>query len=138
MDTAHGVAHFNILVNPVLDFSGRNLHVLNMRVTLDPLSVYCLGCHDNPNDLELTSPGSLIYKHATDNGLSHPIGINYDEAASRTKDVKSNGMDQRIMLFDGKIGCCSCHDPYALGGGVGLRIGDRVNWVELCKGCHVR
>jgi len=138
MDTAHGVAHFTVLNNPVMDYSDRNLHVLNTRVTLDPLSVYCLNCHDNPNEPELTSPGSEVYKHGSDNGLSHPLGIDYDDAARRSKDVKPYDMDPRILLFDGKIGCCSCHDPYALGGGVGLRIGDKTGWQELCMGCHIR
>lgn len=138
MDTAHGVAHFNVLNNPVLDYSGRNLHILNTSVTLDPLSVFCLNCHDSPGNPEYTSPGSYVYKHGPDNGLSHPIGIDYDEAARGSKDVRSNGMDPRLLLFDGKIGCCSCHDPYALGGGLGLRIGDNTGWQELCMGCHIR
>jgi len=138
MDTAHGVAHFTVLFDPAIDYSGRDLHILNTRVTLDQLSVYCLNCHDSPSNPEYTSPGSAVYKHAADNGLSHPVGIDCDEVAQRNKYIKTNNRDPRLMLFDGKIGCCTCHDPYAIGGGLGLRIGDKTGWQELCMGCHIR
>lgn len=137
MNKAHGVAYFTAVTSVVLDYSGRRLHIRDKLVVLDRLSVFCLNCHDSPDNPELTNPGSEVFAHGSDNGLSHPVGIDYDEAAWRNKELRGGDMDTRILLFDGKVGCCSCHDPYSPGG-IELRIGGMTNYTDLCMGCHIR
>ena len=138
MDRAHGFANFSVNGEFTMDYTGWGLHIRDTVVKLDRLSVFCMGCHDNPKSRELASPGSYAYKHGADNGTSHPIGIKYDEAAWNNMEIRLKDRDARIPLFGGKIGCCSCHDPYKPGGGLGLRIGNRSDWHGLCQGCHIR
>ncbi len=138
MDRAHGVANFTVLVRETLDYSDRRLFgVLDTLVSLDDLSVYCLNCHDDPINPELTSPGSEAYMHGPDNGMSHPVGIDHEAAAMNNRELRLADRDPRILLFDGKIGCCSCHDPYAPGVSIGLRVGSTVDYTALCLGCHI-
>lgn len=137
MDKAHGVAHYTVLTSVVLDYSDRRLNIRDKLVTLDRLSIFCLNCHDNPDNPELTMPGSGVFVHGSDNGLSHPIGIDYGEAAWKNRELRDRDMDPRLVLFDGKVGCCSCHDPYTPGG-MELRIGSMTNYTDLCMGCHIR
>lgn len=138
MDTAHGVAHFTVNTSILWSYAAQDLDGEYPLGRLDRLTIFCLNCHDNPGNPELTTPGSEVYRHGPDNGLSHPIGVDYEEACSRNRELKLYDRDERLVLFDGRIGCCTCHDPYAVGGGVGLRIGERVYWQELCEGCHIR
>ena len=71
---------------------------------------------------------------------SHPIGMDYREAAlarqldrsaSELRDVSL--LDDRIRLFEGMVGCGSCHNPYSdnpyflVIDGAGGR---------LCNSCH--
>jgi len=124
MDRAHGFANFMIL-----DPASR----------LDELSLACMGCHDGPSDPEKTTLGAGVWLHGTDVGLSHPIGTDYIGAARNNKELKPlEVMDARLVLFDGRLGCCTCHDPYMPGGGAGLRVGIKGSYAPLCMGCHIR
>ncbi|MFQ5586436.1 MAG: hypothetical protein ACE5GF_06415 [Thermodesulfobacteriota bacterium] len=58
--------------------------------TLDPESTRCLSCHNK------TVP--------FDTANHHPVGIVYSEAAP---------LDPAIRLFNGRIGCATCHVPYS-------------------------
>lgn len=137
MDRAHGVAKFVVLTTVRMEYGDRDLDIRDTRPALDDLSVFCMNCHTTPGTPAYTSSIASSYRHGPDNGLSHPIGIDYGEAAWANKELKTES-DPRLPLFDGKLGCCTCHDPYAVGGGVGLRIGERRFWQELCQGCHIR
>lgn len=138
MDKAHGVAEFRVLTSVFMDYSGRALDIRDTLVALDRLSTFCLNCHDAPRNREYTQPGSNVYRHGPDNGLSHPVGIDYNEAAWNNRELRLKDMDPRLPLFDGKIGCCTCHDPYAPGDGQGLVIGQRDGYQDLCFGCHIK
>jgi predicted CXXCH cytochrome family protein len=43
-------------------------------------------------------------------------------------------MDPRIWLFEGRVGCGSCHSPFA--GGEALLVMSNVG-SRLCLSCHV-
>lgn len=106
---------------------------------LDPLSEMCSGCH--AEDEEVVDIADIkkenMWSIGSGIGHSHPIGIDYDRAAWGNKELISmDDVDPRIVFFDGKIGCGSCHNLYAPGGGVSLVIGDRDNYQDLCFGCH--
>ena len=68
--------------------------------TLDPLSARCLACHDGT--------------------LGKGVGVRYRASApakpvdERSPRLRPEAMlDKRIRLFNGKVGCGSCHDPYS-------------------------
>jgi len=125
MDRSHGFARFD---------------VLDPSTGLDKLSVACLDCHNDPGSVPKTTLGSGIWRHAIEGiGLSHPVGVDYYNATMRTKDlVGIKDLDPRIKLFDGKMGCCTCHDPYSPGDGQGLVIGERDSFQNLCFACHIK
>ena len=82
---------------------------------LDAESRMCLGCHDNvsvtiPSDNETSRQRKLRWRNMSD----HPIGMNYDNVAMRRpRHYRYPLFDQRIRLFNGRIGCGSCHSPYS-------------------------
>ena len=125
MDKAHGFAHFE---------------VLDPASPLDPLSLACLDCHDDSPGSRKTTLGEGVWKHATEGiGLSHPIGMDYYRATINHKDlVPERDLDKKLRLFDGKMGCCTCHDPYAPGDGRSLVIGTKESYQDLCFACHIK
>lgn len=124
MDRAHGFSSYT---------------VIDPTVTLDKLSTMCLDCHDNISHPAMTYPGAGVWRHGSDIGLSHPIGVNYADAAAKRRDLRPvSELDQRIIFFDGRLGCGTCHDPYLPGGGVCLRIGAKGSFQALCMTCHIR
>ncbi|MGA2191850.1 MAG: cytochrome c3 family protein [Nitrospirota bacterium] len=123
MDRGHGFANFE---------------VLDKDSEIDSLSLACLDCHDNSP--QKTSLGPRVWKHASDSiGLSHPIGIDYSkETADNRELVRAENLDTRLRLFDGKMGCCTCHDPYSPNDGKALVIGKRGSYQDLCLSCHIK
>jgi hypothetical protein len=125
MDKGHGFARFEVL-DPAPE--------------LDPLSLACIDCHNDPGSLTRTSLGQGVWRHAQKGiGLSHPIGMDYYRATREHKDLVPFGdLDKRLKLFDGKIGCCTCHDPYAPNDGQALVIGKHRSFQDLCFACHIK
>lgn len=82
---------------------------------LDAESQSCLSCHEG---ITATISGGIgISQHTgrLDIMANHPIGMRYSGVVSRNA-LKYNmlpGNDQHIRLFDGKMGCGSCHSPYS-------------------------
>lgn len=106
---------------------------------MDPLSVMCSGCHaEDEEEVDVAEiKKENMWSIGSGIGHSHPIGIDYDRAAWRNRElVPMDEVDPRIVFFDGKVGCGSCHNLYAPGGGASLVIGDRDNYQDLCFGCH--
>jgi predicted CXXCH cytochrome family protein len=124
MDRAHGFSSYTVLYPDP---------------PLDSLSIMCIDCHNAPGSFQKTYPGAGIWKHGPDMGLSHPIGTDYRDAAMRDKQLKAMiDLDHRLLFFEGRIGCCTCHDPYRPGGGVDLRIGVKGGFQDLCLACHIK
>ncbi|HEY3347249.1 MAG TPA: cytochrome c3 family protein [Nitrospirota bacterium] len=125
MDRGHGFAHFEVLDNSE---------------ELDNLSLACLDCHDDEAKGKKTTIGMGRWRHASEGiGLSHPIGMDYRRSTMDFKDlVPDNELDKRIKLFNGKLGCCTCHNPYIPGNGESLVIGTKESYQDLCFACHVK
>ena len=95
----------NTIANPV-SFDG----------AIDPESQTCLGCH---SEITATVPGyneTSAEKAIRRSRLKdHPIGMNYKSSsmakAGRLRSLEHAG--SAIRLFDGKVGCGSCHSLYA-------------------------
>lgn len=100
--------------------------------SIDPLSLECMGCHDGSigSGAEYGAAGG-IWMH--DSG-SHPIGVSYREARMQGATlVATSQLDARLKLFDGRIGCGTCHDMYALG--TSKLVMDNTESI-LCRSCH--
>ncbi|MCC7408200.1 MAG: hypothetical protein IT442_09020 [Phycisphaeraceae bacterium] len=92
--------------------------------TIDALSLQCLTCHDG------TTGKSL--------GLSHPIAVSQDRAAREIYSgslayTAPNRLDSRVPLFDGLVGCVSCHSPYSQ---IPKRLVIDNTHNQLCLTCH--
>jgi len=86
---------------------------------IDKISRMCLSCHDGSigaNADSRISSGS--WQHggsfsSIDPRGSHPIGVKYRAAARRGGLRPIGALNRAIKLFEGRVGCSSCHDPYS-------------------------
>ena len=106
---------------------------------LDHLSTRCLECHDG-------TLASNVGAHTGKRGLSigkassHPVGVRYPMvpgniiSGKRSSNLRGfSSVDKRIRLFDGKVGCGSCHNPYSKNEKF-LVIDPKGG--RLCRSCH--
>jgi predicted CXXCH cytochrome family protein len=104
---------------------------------LDPVSLECLNCHDGviaPDaSYQLQGGDALTYQR---DGRSHPIGVDYQQAAALDNELRPVSMlASDIVFYDGKVGCVSCHNPYSRIRRM-LVIDDAGS--ELCLECHIK
>lgn len=106
---------------------------------VDRVSARCLGCHDGTvgRNVARTSARQPMGMRRNE---SHPIGMDYREVALARRLDRSSPelrdvslLDDRIRLFEGMVGCGSCHNPYS----------DNPNFLvidgaggRLCMSCH--
>lgn len=78
---------------------------------LDKASIECLGCHDGTiSKMAQAEVKGGEFQHGI--GLSHPIGIEYPKVSRKNDYIPLDALPEEIQLFDGKISCLSCHNPY--------------------------
>ncbi len=101
---------------------------------LDSFSAECLSCHDGViskmNPVEVRS-GS--FRHGI--GLSHPVGVEYPSSGRRDEFRPLSSLPGEIKLFNGKVGCLSCHNPY---GGKKVLLSMENRRSALCLTCHIK
>lgn len=138
-DTCHGD-----VVSPTEDHQAAlgEAHFLSSYIEIipgdeiDPMSKNCLTCHDGTYATTVTINAG-IWTHSEDAMTSHPIGIDYEEArlkAGRKTDLRPIGqVDPRMLFFNGRVGCGTCHNPYT----------DEMKYLvkddyrsQLCFSCH--
>lgn len=102
---------------------------------IDPISVSCISCHDGSIGKQVDyiyRSGSGIWTH---NKGSHPVGSNYNECRMRRGNLRPKSkISKKIKFFNGKVGCCSCHNPYSSKPG---RLVMSNKGSRLCFQCHV-
>ncbi len=94
-------------------------------IDLDIESRNCLSCHD----------GTVASDIGREGHQGHPVGVIMASSnPNREMPVRSaNMLDPRIRLFDGRVGCNSCHNPYS--GEKNQLIMSNVA-SRLCLSCH--
>lgn len=96
---------------------------------VDTFSVECLSCHDGTisKEPQVQVKGGM-WQHGI--GMSHPIGVDYP----RSEDFAyPESLPKEVRLFDGKVGCLSCHEIYAKEKNM-LVMNNRGS--RLCLSCH--
>ena len=97
---------------------------------IDQESRSCLACHDR---VTVTIPGeneAHEQRQARRQNMSnHPIGMSYGQISrSHSRDFKSPlALGPRVRLFEGRVGCGSCHSPYSATPKL---------LVDRCSGCN--
>ncbi|HWR59390.1 MAG TPA: cytochrome c3 family protein [Thermodesulfovibrionales bacterium] len=76
---------------------------------IDEVSNQCLACHNGVNAKNIASglPGCFCPEEQT----GHPIGVQYETSGKKTKVLKH--LDKSVKLYNGKLGCGTCHEPYS-------------------------
>ena len=105
---------------------------------IDSESQTCLSCHE---DVTVTIPGENETRTERYNRWSrmkdHPIGMSYE----RTMANNMHGFNplatdsEEIRLFDGKVGCGSCHSLYSRQKNYVVA---NSNGTTLCRQCHYK
>jgi predicted CXXCH cytochrome family protein len=118
-----------------------NIHIGTYKVTdsstrIDRTSLGCIECHDSQMEASVNGLGAGTWSHIN-NAFKHPIGTSYENISSReARNYRPASMINReIKLFDGKIGCGTCHNIYSKENFM-LVINNRRS--RLCLECHIK
>ena len=82
---------------------------------LDSVSLKCLSCYDGSTaqDVNHPLPGESAF-FSDMKGLSHPMGVDYREAAARNRKLRPpEVLSPAMAVYGGKVGCASCHMLYS-------------------------
>jgi len=105
--------------------------------SLDSESQSCMSCHDGT--LAPAADGGGGHPHVAGHAGDHPLGV-VMQAGKRVKDsdfrlANPRSIDHRVRLFNGAVGCGSCHSAYSREQDqlVMSNLGSR-----LCLTCHTQ
>ncbi|MBI4849973.1 MAG: cytochrome c3 family protein [Nitrospirae bacterium] len=102
---------------------------------IDRMSLECIQCHDKQISEPRNSLGAGIWTHLKEG--KHPIGISYRSISTRKMRGfrPSDTIREEIKLYEGKIGCGTCHNVYSKNKSM-LVIDNKGS--ELCLECHIK
>ncbi|MBN1956896.1 MAG: hypothetical protein JXQ81_03260 [Desulfuromonadales bacterium] len=108
-----------------------------MTQILDRVSLECLSCHDgviaSDASYKIVGEDALTYQR---DGLSHPIGMDYRRATLKDRELRPvETLSPYIALYDGKVGCASCHNPYS---SQHRMLTMNNSGSALCLECHIK
>jgi len=108
-------------------------------VRLDEMSIKCMSCHDAILGSESTVTNVDIYRsqHSNTTGLTHPVGVSYAEAKRKYRGAYRDmaKLPPQIKFYGGRVGCGTCHSPYARGHSQLVMDNYGSN---LCLACHIK
>ncbi len=110
--------------------------VTNPNGTLDDYTLQCIECHDRFINRTSLSAGSGKWKHSSFK-LNHPVGIIYQNFAVKNQAAYNalTTLPEEIRLFNGKIGCGTCHNVYSK---EKFMLVTNNYQSRLCRQCHVK
>ncbi len=78
------------------------------------MSLECIECHIASLNVPTASLGAGIWNHES-REMNHPIGIYHERiSAQKMRYYRPSSMlPKEIRLFNGKIGCGTCHNVYS-------------------------
>jgi len=118
-----------------------NVHMGSYKITdhttrIDRMSLECIECHDRHITEPVDSLGAGKWEHFNKK-QNHPIGVSYEK--SSTREIRqfrpASMLSKEIKLFDGKIGCGTCHNIYSKERFM-LVVNNRKSM--LCLECHIK
>ena len=100
------------------------------------MSLECIECHDSYMKSATDTLGAGRWNHFSKN-TGHPIGINYKEIRRKnTNKFRPEVMlGREIRLFNGKIGCGTCHNIYSE---EKKMLAESNMKSRLCLECHIK
>ncbi len=105
--------------------------------SLDAYTLQCIECHDR----RINDPGDTLgagrWRHGGASRLNHPVGISLDRVAGQNprQYKRAVTLPPEIRLFDGKIGCGTCHNAYSREKNLLVM---RNTGSRLCLACHIK
>ena len=90
--------------------AAKKYEITDKAVFVDDISAECMNCHDSTPDKGLNL-GAGTWLH--DQGGSHKIGVDYMRAYAKGGFNHPSMMHKNIRLFNGKIGCGTCHSGFS-------------------------
>jgi len=105
------------------------------KTRIDRMSLGCIECHDTYLTEPVKSLGAGTWNHYSK--LNHPIGISYKRISSKKmRGFRPAGMlGKEIRLYDGKIGCGTCHNIYSKRK---FMLPMDNMYSKLCLECHIK
>jgi predicted CXXCH cytochrome family protein len=117
-----------------------NIHPGSYKVTdielrIDRMSLECIECHDTHFKDRMDFIGAGSWRHSSK--MSHPIGIKYREKSMKKMNSFNpvSMLSKEVPLFDGKIGCGTCHSIYS--SNRAMLVMDNMG-SRLCRECHLK
>jgi len=104
---------------------------------VDRMTLECIECHDQEMTEErLGTLGAGSWTHYS-KSFNHPVGSTYRDFSTkfRRKYRPENTLRKEVKLYNGKIGCGTCHDMYSKEKGM-LSLSNRTG--NLCTECHIK
>lgn len=109
-----------------------------MRDTLDQVSMDCVSCHEGSVGplATFSIAGEQAGLSFQGMSFSHPIGMDYARAAAENRELRPlDDLSPLISLYEGKVGCASCHNPFSHEDEM-LVFSNRRS--ALCLECHIK
>ena len=103
---------------------------------IDEVTLLCLECHDDWIDAMDREFRAGTWNHFSGR-LNHPIGVSYQEAYRKkpVSYVHPSTLSEEIELFEGKIGCGTCHNRFRNKRFMLVMANNRS---KLCFSCHIK
>jgi len=110
--------------------------VTDFHSRVDPTTLICLECHVDRIDSLDKGLGAGTWSHFSGR-LEHPLGVSYQDAYLRrpVAYIPPASLNDEIKLFDGKIGCGTCHNRYSR---YSFMLVMSNEGSQLCFSCHIK